>query len=97
MATYIALAKFTEQGLRNIKGTVERADAAREAAKKFGVTMKELYWAQGEYDIVTICEAPDDTSINAFSLATAMAGNVRFETLRAITKDEMKQVLAKLP
>jgi uncharacterized protein with GYD domain len=97
MATFIALTKFTEQGLRNIKGTVDRSDAARDAAKKMGVTIKDLYWTQGEYDLVIICESPDDTSINAFSLATAMAGNVRFETLRAINRDEMKQVLAKLP
>jgi uncharacterized protein with GYD domain len=97
MATFIALANFTEQGLRNIKGTVDRSDAARDAAKKMGVTIKDLYWTQGEYDLVITCEAQDETAINAFSLATAMQGNVRFETLRAITRDEMKQVLAKLP
>jgi uncharacterized protein with GYD domain len=97
MPTFIALANFTEQGLRNIKGTVDRSDAAREAAKKMGVTIKDLYWTQGEYDLVITCEAPDETSINVFSLATAMAGNVRFETLRAITRDEMKQIISKLP
>ncbi|AMO21844.1 GYD domain-containing protein [Ramlibacter solisilvae] len=97
MPTFIALAKFTEQGLRNIKGTVDRADAARKAAEAFGATIKDIYWVQGQYDIVILLEAKDDTSANAFSLATAAQGNVQFQTLRAITRDEMKQVLAKLP
>src|SRR4051794_20497339 len=97
MPTFIALAKFTEQGLRNVKGTVDRADASRKAAEGMGVTIKDIYWAQGEYDVIIIAEAKDDTSINAFSLATAAQGNVQFQTLRAITRDEMKQVLAKLP
>jgi uncharacterized protein with GYD domain len=97
MPTYIALAKFTEQGLRNIKGTVDRADAARAAASKMGVTMKDLYWTQGEFDVVVTCDAQDETSMNAFSLAIASQGNVRFETLRCIDKDEMKKILAKLP
>jgi len=97
MSTFIALAKFTEQGLRNIKGTVDRADAARRTAESLGVTVKEILWTQGQYDLVIITEAKDDTSANAFSLATAAQGNVQFQTLRAITRDEMKQVLAKLP
>jgi uncharacterized protein with GYD domain len=97
MPTFIGLAKFTDQGIRNVKGTVDRADAARAAAASFGVTIKDLYWVQGQYDVVIIAEAQDDTSINAFTLATAALGNVSFQTLRAITRDEMKQVLAKLP
>jgi uncharacterized protein with GYD domain len=36
-----------------------RADAFKEMAKTFGVTVKELVWTQGRYDIVTIVEAPD--------------------------------------
>lgn len=97
MQAYIALGRFTEQGLKSIKGTVDRADAAREAASKFGVKFNEIYWTQGQYDLVIFLEADDEASINAFSLTTAAMGNVRFETLRAITRDEMRQVLSKLP
>jgi uncharacterized protein with GYD domain len=52
MATYIMLANFTDQGIRNIKDTVKRAEAFKELAKGAGVTVKELCWTLGQYDIV---------------------------------------------
>jgi len=96
MATYIMLANFTDQGIRNVKDTTKRADAVREAAKKFGVNMKEIYWTMGQYDMVVIAEAPDDASISAYALAVGSAGNIRGQTLRAHSKDEMNAILAKL-
>ena len=97
MATYIALGTFTDQGLKTVKDTTKRADIARETAGKYGVKMREIFWVQGQYDIVTLLEGPDETSISAFGLAVAVAGNVRFQTLRALTRDEMNAVLQKLP
>lgn len=97
MSTYIALASFTDQGLRAVKETTKRADAARELAGRFGVKLTDIYWTQGQYDLVLLCDAKDETSISAFGLAVAAAGNVRFQTLRAFNRDEMNQVLGKLP
>ena len=96
MATYILLANFTEQGLRNVKETTKRADAVKEAGKKLGVNMKEIYWTMGPYDIVVVAEAPDDASISAYALATGMAGNIRGQTLRAYSRDEMNAVLTRI-
>jgi uncharacterized protein with GYD domain len=97
MLTYIALASFTDQGLRSIKDTTKRAAAARDTAGRFGVKMKEIYWTQGQYDIVTLCEADNEAAMAAFGLALASAGNVRFQTLRAFTSDEVNGILSKLP
>lgn len=96
MATYIALSNFTDQGIRNVKDTTKRADAVKESAKKFGASMTQLYWTLGHYDLVAIIEAPDDKSATAFALAIGAAGNVRTETLRAFTKEEMNGILGKL-
>ena len=96
MATYIALANFTDQGIRNVKDTTKRADAVREMAKKFGVTVKEVYWTLGAYDVVAIFDAPDDASMTALGLAIGMGGNARTQTLRAFTKDETAKILARL-
>jgi uncharacterized protein with GYD domain len=97
MVTYVSLMNFTDQGLRSVKDTVKRASAASEAAKKYGVTMRDILWTNGQYDIVCTLEANDDASIAAFSLAVAVQGNVRAESLRAYTKDEMSVILGKLP
>ena len=96
MATYIALSNFTDQGIRNIKDTTKRADAVKDAAKKFGTNMTQIYWTLGHYDLVAIIEAPDDKSATAFALAIGAAGNVRTETLRAFTKEEMNGILGKM-
>jgi len=96
MATFIALGSFTEQGIRNVKDTVKRADMVKEAAQKAGITMKEIFWTLGSHDMVVIFEAPDDASITAFALAVGMAGNVRTQTLRAFSRSEMTAILSKM-
>jgi uncharacterized protein with GYD domain len=96
MATYITLANFTEQGIRSVKDSTKRADAVKEAAKKFGATMPQIYWTMGAFDLVAVVEAPDDMSATAFALAIGMAGNIRGQTLRAFNKDEMNGILGKL-
>lgn len=96
MVTYISLCTFTDQGIRSIKESTQRADMVREAASKFGSKMTQLYWTQGQYDLISIIEAPDESSATAFGLAIASAGNVRMQTLRAFNRDEMNNILSKL-
>jgi uncharacterized protein with GYD domain len=96
MATFVALGNFTDQGIRNVKDTVKRADAVREAAQKAGIKMKDIMWTLGSVDMVVIFEAPDDASMTAFALAIGAAGNVRTQTLRAFDRAEMSAVLSKL-
>ena len=96
MAMYIVLNNFTDQGIRNLKDTIKRADAIREMAKKFGVTAKEIYWTMGSYDIIDIFEAPDDASMAALLASVGAAGNVRTQTLRAFSQADMSGILAKL-
>ena len=50
----------------------------------------------GSRDIVAICEAPDDETATVLSLSVASRGNVRSETLRAFSFDEMKKILGKM-
>ncbi|MGA7324846.1 MAG: GYD domain-containing protein [Rhodomicrobium sp.] len=96
MATYIVLANFTEQGIRNVKDSPKRAEAFKEAAAKLGVTVKDLYWTLGRYDFVVTVEAPDDPSVTALGLALGSMGNVRTQTLRAFGAGEMKQIIDKM-
>lgn len=96
MATYLVLGHFTDQGIRHIKDTTKRAEAIRELARKCGATVKEAYWTLGQYDIATIIEAPDEASITAFGLSAGALGNVKTQTLRAFTADEMTKILSRV-
>jgi uncharacterized protein with GYD domain len=96
MATYIVLGQFTDQGIRNVKDTGKRAEALKDMAKKAGASIKEVYWTIGQYDIVTIVDAPDDVSFTALMLTVGGLGNVRTQSLRAFTAPEMSSILARL-
>ena len=97
MATYIALVSFTEQGIRNIKQTTERAKALSAAAAKLGVKVKDIYWTLGAYDAVFVAEAPNDEAITALAMSVGSLGNIRTQTMRAYSAEEMNKILVKLP
>jgi uncharacterized protein with GYD domain len=95
MPTYISLLNFTDQGIRNIKDTLQRGDSATEAAQKHGASL-QLYWTVGPYDLVGILEAPDDESATAFPLEAGSWGNIRSTTLRAYDREQMSGILQRL-
>ncbi|MGZ8299592.1 MAG: GYD domain-containing protein [Rhodoplanes sp.] len=96
MASFILLAHFTEQGIKNVKDSPKRADAFRQSAKKRGATVKEIFWTLGQYDLVAILDAPDDVTVTALGLSLGTLGNVRTQTLRAFSEAEMAAVLGKM-
>ncbi|MGZ3638830.1 MAG: GYD domain-containing protein [Ktedonobacterales bacterium] len=96
MPTYVTLFKWTDEGAKIAKETVNRADRGTELAQKLGGKVLGIYWTQGEYDVVTISEWPDEDAAEAFLLQTASSGGVRTQTLRAFTADDMRRILGKL-
>jgi len=96
MVTYVVLANFTDQGIRSAKDSPKRAEAFKKMAETFGITVKELFWTQGRYDIVTVLDAPDEFSVMTLSLSLGALGNVRTESLRAFSVDDMTKVIGKM-
>jgi hypothetical protein len=60
MAISVSLVNFTDQGIRNIKDSPQRARAFREICKQNGVQVREMLWTTGTYDMVVIIEGPED-------------------------------------
>ena len=96
MATYVVLSTFTEQGIRAVRDTTKRADGVRELARKMGIDTKSIYWTIGSYDIVATFEAPNDEAMTTLSLALSSQGNIRTQTMRAFSKDEVTGIIGKL-
>jgi uncharacterized protein with GYD domain len=96
MPTYVSLVNWTDQGIRNVTETLQRADRAADLAQKHGGSFEQLYWTVGPYDLVAIVEAPDDESATAFLLELGSFGNVRTTTLRAYDREEMSSILERL-
>jgi uncharacterized protein with GYD domain len=96
MATYVVLATFTDQGVKNAKESPKRAEAFRQMAETFGVTVKDIFWTQGRYDIVIVIEAADELSATALNLSLSALGNIRTESLRAFSSADMMKIVAKM-
>ena len=96
MATYVVLGNFTDQGIRNAKESPKRAEAFKAMPKTFGVTVREILWTQGRYDIVTILDAPDESSFMSLTLSLGALGNVRSESLRAFSAAEMTKAVGSM-
>ena len=97
MATYITLARWTQQGAERIKESPARLDAFKQLVKSAGGEVKGFYMVTGQYDMVLIIEAPSDEVVAKVALATASKGGVRTESLRAFTEDEYRKIIAALP
>jgi len=82
--------------VRAIKDSPKRADAFKEMAKRIGVTVKDVYWTLGQFDIVAVCEAPDDATASALAFSVGALGNVRTQTLRAFTQADIGGIMGKM-
>ena len=94
MPHYVVLYRFTDEGAKNARDTVKRARESTADNEMRGFKVHSLLWTQGQYDLVAVVEAPDEQSMMAGLLNVGHAGNVRSETLRAFTADEMEAILA---
>lgn len=97
MARYIVLANFTDQGIRGVKETVNRARKFIDAAQGMGAKVLNIHWTLGPYDLVTTVEAPDDETLTRLGLALGMQGNIRTQSMRAFDESEMERIVKKLP
>ena len=96
MPTYFVLVNWTEQGIKNIKESPKRVDAARKALKDIGGELKSFYMLQGRYDAVLIMEVPNDDALAKFLLNIGSLGNVRTTTLRAYPEADYRKIISGL-
>jgi len=96
VATYIALMNWTDQGIRNVRESPKRLDAARKMLEEMGGSFKTFYLTMGEYDMVAVMEAPDDAVAARFALQIGGGGNVRTRTLKAFPEAAFREITAQL-
>jgi uncharacterized protein with GYD domain len=94
---FILSLNWTDQGIRGVKDSAKRAQAARELAKKVGVEIKQVYLTSGESDLVVIVETPNGDNMAKFAMALGMQGNARTRTARAWMMEEFQKLVSELP
>ncbi|HEV7317263.1 MAG TPA: GYD domain-containing protein [Ensifer sp.] len=96
MTTYVVLLNWTEQGVKNVRESPKRLDAAKKMLADMGGSFKHFFLTMGTYDMVAVVEAPDDAVAARFALNLGMAGNVRSTTLKAFPEAAYRELITSL-
>lgn len=96
MVNYLIMGKFTDLGIKNVKETIARSERFKEMAKECGVTIREIMWLTGDYDVFSIAEADDEKKIITLLLRAGSRGYVKTNSYRAFAKDEVTEMVKNL-
>jgi uncharacterized protein with GYD domain len=94
MPQYILLGTWTDQGIKNVKESPQRLDAARKLWQEEGARIVSFHMTMGAYDWALLVEASDDAVVSRCVLKLAQRGNVRTTTLKAFSEDEYRKILS---
>ena len=96
MPIYITQGRYTREAIKGmIVKPEDRADAVSRLLSKAGGRLIGYYLTFGEYDFMTIAEAPSETQMAAVLLAAGSGGGVTgLRTTLAMTSVEAKGVFA---
>jgi uncharacterized protein with GYD domain len=97
MPMYVGLFKFTAKGASDIKGWPRRVEEAKKTWEAMGGKTVVVLATMGQYDMVTVGEAPNDETVATWAAGVAAQGTMTTESLRGFTMDELGALLAKLP
>ncbi len=94
MPRFIVLSTFTEQGVEHYKDVPERIVAWRKQVAEAGGEVREVLAVLGApFDTVSLVSAPSDEVMARAALQLCSLGNVRTQTLRAFTEEELKKIV----
>jgi uncharacterized protein with GYD domain len=97
MPLYVYQAAYTAESMvAQIKDPQDRIEAVRPAFKALGATILAGGYPLGEYDVLAVYEAPDDSTAAALALAIAAGGATRSaKTTRLLSGEEWIESLRK--
>ena len=96
MPTYISLMSYTDKGIRAVRESPRRLDAAKRMLEEMGGTFRQFFMTMGAYDLVIVYEAPDDAVSARFQLLLGAQGNVRTTTMKAFPEAAYREIIASL-
>lgn len=89
---YVVLSNFTERGREDIKNTSARLDRLTPVADKLGVKVLANAITMGQFDVVTVFDAPNDETVAQVIGTVLSRGFVTTQTMRGFSADEFKRV-----
>lgn len=93
MPTYIMLTKLTPDGVKTLKNNPARVQEVNREVEQLGVKVVSQWATLGEYDFVSVIEAPDHKTMAKLSIEMGSRGSVSNETLAAMDAQEFSDSL----
>ncbi len=93
MPTYIMLTRLTSDGVKTLKDNPSRVHEVNKEVEHLGVKVQSQWATLGEYDFVSVVDAPDETTMAKLSIEMGSRGTVMNETLTAIDAEEFTKAL----
>jgi uncharacterized protein with GYD domain len=93
MPTFIMMCTLTPDGVETVKNNPQRILEVNAEVEQLGAKVKAQWATLGEFDFISIVEAPDEKTIARVSLELGSRGTGRYETLAAIPVDELISAL----
>ena len=89
MPTYIMLSTLTPEGVQTVKNNPQRIKEVNKEVEQIGAKVVAQYATLGQYDFVTIVEAPDEQTMAKVSVELGSRGTMTSQTLTAIPAGDL--------
>ncbi len=93
MPTFVMLTNLTADGVRTLKNNPGRVAEVNKEVEQIGVKVVAQYATLGQYDFVTIVEAPDEKTMVKVSVELGSRGTMTSQTLTALRSDQLAEAL----
>ena len=93
MPTFVMLTNLTPDGVQTLKNNPKRVQEVNKEVEQLGITVKGQWAVLGQYDFITVVEAPDETTMAKASVELGSRGTMSSQTLAAIPAEELAKAL----
>lgn len=93
MAVYITLSTLTDDGRQTLKSKPDRIREVNKEIEAMGIKVMGQYAVLGQYDFVTLLDAPNNEAVMKMSVELGSRGTVQLMTLPALSVDEFIKTL----
>ncbi len=91
--TYLMFSKLTERGRDRVRSHPERILEVNNEVEARGCRLVAQYALMGEYDFVTVIEAPDNGEMSRIAIELGARGTIDTTTYAAIPIDEFIEIM----
>ncbi len=93
MPTYVMLTNLTPEGVRTLKNNPNRVTEVNKEVEAIGVKVVAQYATLGQFDFVTVVEAPDSQTMAKVSVELGSRGTMTSQTLAAMAIEDLAGAL----